>query len=99
MDDLTVAALVAEARTIWPTVMTDQEIVVALTVTVGDVARQVRDTHEARPVDPQELRKELGNVVLSTLRWMDDLNLDPAECIALAFASQRAYQQRGTDRG
>jgi len=33
----------------------------------------------------RELKKELGNIIFSTIRWVDDLGLDVLECLDLAI--------------
>lgn len=85
------AALLADARRIWADRMPPEAIVIAMAVTFGDIARQVRDHSEGKPVDPGELPKELGNMILSTIRWADDLGFDIDRCLSSAFESQRRY--------
>ena len=41
------------------------------------------------PHTDEELKKELGNIIFSTIRWCDDLGYDPEECIRLAIDSQK----------
>ena len=90
------------------------EVVVRLMVGVGDLARAARDSGVrghgaslskdiARGFNlgaPQELelKKELGNVILSTIRWIDDLGLDPLECLDLAAAAQEAFAKSKRSR-
>lgn len=77
-------------------------VVVRLVVTVGDVARIAREygsdhwrdlqgEREPRIAARNELKKELGNIIFSVIRWCDDLDLDPAECIALGIKAQAEY--------
>lgn len=77
-------------------------IVVRLSVTVGDlarIARQYGDVHwdviqgelPGRVNARMEIKKELGNVILSVIRWCDDLGFNPAECVALAVKAQHDF--------
>lgn len=88
-----VAVLLETGRDIWGDSETRcEDLPIRLAVMVGDIARVVRDADEARaPVDQDEIAKELGNFVLSAIRWADDLGLDPVECIELAAEAQRRY--------
>ena len=46
----------------------------------------------------RELKKELGNVLFSTIRWIDDLGLDVLECLDLAIAAQEKFAKSGRPR-
>jgi hypothetical protein len=46
----------------------------------------------------RELKKELGNILFSTVRWIDDLGLDPLECLELAIAAQEKFVASGRPR-
>jgi hypothetical protein len=81
------------------------EIVIRLTVGVGDLARIARD----RPTPAsgwrlltddavRDLKKELGNVLFSTIRWIDDLDLDVLECLDLAIEAQEKFASSGRPR-
>lgn len=85
------------------------EIVVRLMVGVGDLARLGRDGHgvatekneqgvELEFAWRQELKKELGNILFSTVRWIDDLGLDPLECLELAVEAQENFVESGRPR-
>lgn len=79
------------------------EIVVRLMVGVGDLARVARNQGKgAMSVDPPgwqlELKKELGNILFSTVRWIDDLGLDPLECLDLAIEAQERFVSSGQPR-
>lgn len=93
-------ALLVQGRQIWGSYKyTLDEVVVRLMVGVGDLARASRD---GNPVDPpawrREVAKELGNVILSTIRWIDDLGLDPLECLDLAIEAQEKFAKSGRPR-
>ncbi len=108
-----IAALRVQGRQIWGDDASDyctlDEIVVRLMVTVGDLARRARDggfnsfatEGGVLPEDVHrslELKKELGNVLFSTIRWIDDLGLDPLECLDLAIAAQEEFVKSGRPR-
>lgn len=99
-------ALKVQARQIWGP--SDQPpidfVVLRLTVGVGDLARLARDLWTG-DVDAQdherwkrELKKELGNVVFSMIRWIDDLGLDVLECLDLAIEAQEKFAKSGRPR-
>lgn len=81
--------LIAHGQSIWgQRASTPTEVAVLAGVVVGDLARAARDE------DPDGLRRELGNMMLSAGRWASELGLDPAECLAVADEAQRAYVER-----
>lgn len=80
-----------------------------LQVGIGDIARIAREygschwqwVHGERDIRAearQELSKEMGNIILSTIRWCDDLGLNVLECVQLAEESQRAYASSNKKR-
>lgn len=96
--------LLVQARQIWGdrehNRHTLDEIVVRLMVGVGDLARVTRGlgmsrvqraAHIQDELAQAELKKELGNVLFSTIRWIDDLGLDPLECLDLAILAQEKF--------
>lgn len=92
---MTIQTLLKDARRIWQhRTMSLDEIAIAAGVVVGDIQRYARDTNEGKAPDPTDLKKELGNIIFSTIRWCDDLGYDPEECIKLAQQAQTAYQTR-----
>jgi hypothetical protein len=78
------------------------EIVVRLMVSVGDLARLAREGRSvqvsALHVYIPELKKELGNIIFSTIRWVDDLGLDVLECLDLAIEAQEKFANSGRPR-
>lgn len=75
------------------------DIVVRLGVGLGDLCRIARGaTKDRSPENVEELKKELGNVIASTVRWCDDLGLDPNECIALGLQSQEKFARENPRR-
>ena len=96
---MTVKDLLTEARAIWKSRrMSLDEIAIASGVIVGDIQRYTRNKNEHRRVEPEDLKKELGNIIFSSIRWCDDLGFDPEECIQLAKKAQSAYQDRPTEQ-
>jgi hypothetical protein len=88
---VTITDLLTRSRSIWGARKQSLEsIIVCMGVVFGDICRWQRD----RPMDDAELRKELGNIILSTIRWCDDLGYDPEECIRLALDSQQKFIER-----
>ncbi len=89
---MTIEQLLNDARKIWGDKrMSLDHIVLALGVVDGDICRQARNQKEQRPIDEAELKKELGNLLFSAIRWCDDLGYSPKECIELARAAQARY--------
>ena len=77
------------AREIWGSPrMMPGEICVAMAVVHGDICRAVRDDNRS------ELTKEMGNMILSAIRWCDDLGLDLGECLDAAERCQREFVAR-----
>lgn len=101
--DYKVQELVVLGRDIWGNYRYRlDEIVPRLMVGVGDLARLVRN---GEPRDPtqrsehlHEAKKELGNIIFSTIRWCDDLGFDVAECLTLAIEAQRKFAASGKPR-
>ncbi len=65
-----------------------------LTVVLGDAARLLRGRGEGGPLDREELARELGNLVLTALRLVDDLGQDVPASLAVAAASHVRYAER-----
>lgn len=91
---MTIDELLKKSREIWgDEKLTLDEILIRQGVTIGDLHRYARDKTEGKSVDEAELKKELGNVIFSTIRWCDDLGYTPEECIELAKQAQIRYQK------
>lgn len=94
---MTVDELEKRAREIWgDKPMSLQDIVVTMGVVYGDICRQARMKAENGEVNDEELKKELGNLIFSVIRWCKDLGYDPEECINLAKAAQLRYRPKPT---
>lgn len=92
--NMSISELLQAARSIWGDKrMTLEQIVVAQGVTTGDIHRYARDKAEGKSVQEPELKKELGNIIFSTIRWCDDLGFSPEECLELAKEAQANYQK------
>ena len=60
----------------------------------GDVCRWERGAIKDKSTHTDdELKKELGNVIFSTIRWCDDLGYDPEDCLNIAIDSQKRFQK------
>lgn len=64
------------------------DILAALLRIGGDLARAYEPGRRA------DMERELGNLVVSALRWMRACGLDPMACIETAERAQRAYAER-----
>jgi hypothetical protein len=81
-------------RKIWSDKMNLSQIIVALGVVYGDICRFERNANKDRTTrQDKELKKELGNIIFSTIRWCDDLDYDPEECLSLAIKAQKEFQK------
>lgn len=70
-----------------------QHIVVSMGVVYGDICRYARCKTENKKIDEIELKKELGNMILSTIGWCDGLGYNPEKCIRLAKEAQVSYSK------
>ena len=86
----TLGELLQLGRSIWGERRTTASIGVAITLGVvyGDICRSIRDNK------PADLAAEIGNVLLSTIRWCDDLGIDFEDALALAQTRQQLFVQR-----
>lgn len=71
-----------------------EEIIPALGKVFGDICRWQRNAPKDTATHTDaELKKELGNVIVSTIRWCDDLGYDPEECIESAIEAQKKFRK------
>jgi len=87
--------LLIKSRHIWGDgKLTLSQIIIRMGKVFGDICRYERN---AKITDRAEgeagLKKELGNMIVSTVCWCDDLGYDPHECIDIAIAAQEDYQK------
>jgi hypothetical protein len=107
---MTITKLLKEARTIWGKRSPDADqttiklkeldrIIVRMGVVYGDICRWRRERDRIPKNGPlyDELQKEMGNMILSTIRWCDDLGFDPEDCIVRAIDCQQHFK-KGEDR-
>jgi hypothetical protein len=89
-----IKTLLQKARSIWGNdKLSLDQILVRQGVSIGDLHRLARDHDEGQTLNEVELKKELGNVIFSMIRWCDDLGYSPEECIELAIQAQTQYRQ------
>lgn len=66
------------------------QMIVVLGKVFGDICRWERNYQKDQKTHTDEdLKKELGNLIASSVRFCDDLGYDPEECINLALESQK----------
>lgn len=92
---MNIQKLLQESRLIWGTEKSSlSEIIVRLGKVFGDICRYERNAKkDAHLHSEDELKKEMGNIIFSTIRWCDDLGFDPEECIRQAIACQRKFEK------
>lgn len=60
----------------------------------GDICRRERNASKDMITHTdEELQKELGNIIFSTIRRCDDLGYNPEECIQKAIACQKKFEK------
>ena len=70
------------------------QIIVRYGKVFGDICRYERDAIKDKAVhNDEELKKELGNMIFCTIRWCNDLDYNPEECIQLAIDCQKKFQK------
>lgn len=86
--------LLQQSQKIWDKKCTLSEIIVRLGKVFGDICRWERNVEKDKNTHTdEELKKELGNIIFSTIRWCDDLGYDPEECLKLAIDCQKKFQK------
>lgn len=85
--------LLQSSREIWGgQKLTLGQIIVRMGKVFGDICRWERNSPKDLPRHTAEdLKKELGNIIFSTIRWCDDLGYDPEECIKIAQDCQKKF--------
>jgi len=85
--------LLKTAREIWGNDRcTLSEIIVRMGKVFRDICRWERNEKKDKEFHTDyELKKELGNIIFSTIRWCDDLGYDPEDCINLAMECQKKF--------
>lgn len=87
--------LLKQAKEIWGEKRCSlSEIIVRMGKVFGDICRWERKApKDVATHTDEELKKELGNIIFSTIRWCDDLGYDPEECIDLAVKCQKEFKK------
>lgn len=69
------------------------QILVRMGKVYGDICRWERNAEKDKSAHTdEELKKELGNIIFSTIKWCDDLGYDPEDCIKLAINCQKNFR-------
>lgn len=85
--------LLQQGKEIWGGKKYDlPQIVIRMGKVFGDICRYARNEKPTDAADENELKKELGNMIFSTIRWCNDLGYDPQDCVNLAVEAQKKYQ-------
>lgn len=87
--------LLKQGREIWGDQKLNlSQIIVRMGKVFGDICRWERDAIKDQSVHTDnELKKELGNIIFSTIIWCDDLGYNPEECIQKAIDCQKMFQK------
>lgn len=87
--------LLKEGKGIWGNQNLNlNQIIIRMGKVFGDICRWERDAIKDKSVHSEkELKKELGNIIFSTIRWCDDLGFDPEDCIEEAINCQKKFEK------
>jgi len=87
--------LLKQGREIWgDKKLNFSQIIVRMGKIFGDLCRWERNAIKDNNIHTEEeLKKELGNIIFSTIRWCDDLGYDPEECIKKAIDCQKRFKK------
>lgn len=87
--------LLKQSRKIWgKQKLTLSQIIVRMGKIFGDICRWERNAPKDKKIHTKnELKKEMGNMILSAIRWCDDLGFDPEECIEEALKAQKKFKK------
>ena len=68
------------------------QIIVRLGKVFGDICRWERNAQKNRDTHTdEELKKELGNLIFSTIKFCDELGFDAVDCVNKAIEAQEKY--------
>ena len=71
------------------------QIIVRLGKVFGDICRWERNDIKDKEIHKEEeLKKEFGNLIFSSIKFCNELGYDPEECIELAIEVQKKYKKR-----
>jgi len=87
--------LLERAKGIWKNdELSLSQIIVRMGKVYGDICRWERNAKKDKEIHTdQELKKELGNMIFSTIHWCDNLGYDPEECIEEAIKCQEKFNK------
>lgn len=87
--------LLVQGREIWGSQkLSLAEIIPRMGKVFGDICRWERNAPKDKNLHTdEELKKEMGNMIFSTIRWADDLGYDPEECVRLAIVCQKKFEK------
>lgn len=87
--------LLRQGRDIWEgEKLPLSQIIVRLGKVFGDICRWERDAIKDRDThNDEDLKKELGNLIFSTIKFCDELGYDPEECIEIAIEAQKKFKK------
>ena len=89
-----IGGLLDLGRQIWGGKKLDlNQVAIRMGKVFGDICRYARDEKMTDAGSEEELKKEMGNIIFSTIRWCDDLGYDPEECVNIAIEAQKKYQK------
>jgi hypothetical protein len=95
---VTIPHLLEQAREIWGqghrSISGLRAVIIAMGVVYGDICRWERDQGPTTGLPYEELEKELGNLIFSTIRWCDDLGFDPEACVQRAIDCQKQFVRK-----
>jgi len=70
------------------------QIIVRMGKVYGDICRWERNAKKDRDLHTdEELKKELGNIIFSTIKWCDDMGYDPEDCVRIAIDCQKKFEK------
>ncbi|MCX6784602.1 MAG: hypothetical protein NTV81_01545 [Candidatus Komeilibacteria bacterium] len=74
------------------------QIIILFGKVLGDLCRWERGSKQDQATHTEaELKKELGNIIFSTIRWCDDLGYNPEECIQAAIDCQKKFHDNSEE--
>ncbi|HLN18802.1 MAG TPA: hypothetical protein VK255_01365 [Patescibacteria group bacterium] len=87
--------LLFEGKLIWGKKKCNlSQVIIRMGKVLGDLCRWERNAaKDSKSHTEAELKKELGNIIFSTIRWCDDLGFDPEDCIKEAIKCQKKFKK------
>lgn len=90
-----ISNLLEQSKQIWGKQKLNlSQIIVRMGKVFGDICRWERNAPKDKNIHTKkELQKEMGNMILSSIRWCDDLGFDPEDCIKEAVKAQKKFKK------